>query len=245
MSHKQQYLVRQGSWRLLLRGVTEILFPNICLCCSRETVEPDCQICSFCLNEKFEDANPKNAISSSGIILPEGVAVQHALWRYDKGGELQGLLHRLKYEHLVGIGYQAGKIVAKRIQSHPVLRSLIQQKNTLLVPVPLHYLRFIRRGYNQAFFIAAGLQREFSIPICDAGDVVRRKNTPSQTGFDLGERLRNVRGAFEVHRKTKFRGRVVFVVDDVITTGATTLELSKELLTAGVSRVVILTVAQA
>lgn len=245
MSHEPRQSVRKRVFRYLLKGTTDILFPNVCLCCARETLSPDRHICSFCLNEKFEYANPENRLSSSGILLPEGVAVQHALWRYDKGGDLQDLLHRLKYRHLAGIGYQTGQLLAKSLESHPVLHALVRGKNRLLVPVPLHFLQFYRRGYNQALFIAAGIQSEIKIPICNTGDIIRHKLTRSQTGFDLGERLRNVNNTFKVQRQPSFRDKIVFVVDDVFTTGATTFEISGELLSAGARKVVIVTVAQA
>lgn len=227
------------------RGATGIIFPNICMCCGLEVTQKEKQICSFCLNERFEDANPLNVQSSSHALLPEGVLAQHALWKFDKGGALQDLLHHLKYERLTQIGVQLGEQLAGRVKKHPGLCSLLDQKEAVLVPVPLHYLKFMRRGFNQAYMIARGVQKVFDYAICDIKAVIRKKNTRSQTGFNLKKRTENMKNAFKVKQKQLFEGKLVLIVDDVFTTGATSFELSNVLLKADVAGVVILTVAQA
>lgn len=229
----------------LARGIAGIIFPNVCMCCGKEVTEKEKQICSFCLSERFEDANPENDLSSSNILLPEGVLIQHALWKYDKGGILQDLMHQLKYERLTLIGKQLGEEVGSRAKRHPGIAALLAREETVLVPVPLHYLKFMRRGFNQAYMIARGVQKILDTPICDIKAVVRKKNTRSQTGFSLARRTENIRNAFKVKKKSVFENKLAIIVDDVFTTGATSFELSRVLLEAGSSGVLILTVAQA
>lgn len=229
------------------RGLAGIIFPNVCVCCGMEVTEREKQICTFCLLERFEDANPDNYKKSAAELLPEGVLIQHALWQFDKGGTLQDLMHQLKYDHLTQIGIQLGKQLASRAQKHPGIVSLLEQHEgqCILVPVPLHYLKFMRRGFNQAFKIAQGLEEILNISICDIKDVVRQKNTSSQTGFDLEKRNENMKDAFKVNNEEIFDNKLAIVVDDVFTTGATSFEFSGELLEAGASGVMILTIAQA
>lgn len=229
-----------------LRGLSSIAFPSVCLCCGLETTEQERNICSFCKEERFESANPQHLGSSSGVILPQGVRLQHALWLFDKGGLLQQLMHYLKYEHLTVIGEELGRLLARSLQKHPMMQELLEcQDQLLLVPVPLHYLKFRKRGFNQAFMIARGMQMVLQEPICSLKSVVRRKNTKSQTGFTLERRLSNIKDAFRVRTPEVFCDRYLIIVDDVFTTGSTTFELAGQLRRAGSAEIMIATVAQA
>lgn len=230
----------------LLEGLSEVVFPKVCICCGMETTAKERHICSFCKEERFERANPQNSLSSSGVILPDGVLLQHALWLFDKGGLLQHLMHYLKYERLTAIGTELGLLLARSLLKHPEFCALLNDgEKPLLVPVPLHYLKFRKRGFNQAFVIAKGIQQVLDVPICSVKSVVRRKNTRSQTGFSIEKRISNIEDAFRVRDAEAFMGRHLLIVDDVFTTGSTTFELARQLRQAGCARIVIATVAQA
>lgn len=198
------------------------------------------------MEDRFEDGNPQNERVSSDTLLPEGVVVQHALWNFDKGGDLQNLLHRLKYERLTTIGVDLGRRLGHRVTKHPLLTELFKENETVIQPVPLHFLKFRYRGFNQAFKLAQGFQEVWDeMPICGIKDVIRTKNTLSQTGFSLEKRLKNMHNAFKVKNKKMIKDKVVVIIDDVFTTGATTFELSHSLQQAGSGPIIILTIAQA
>lgn len=230
----------------ITKGLACIAFPNVCVCCGRENTQQERQICSFCMEDRFEDANPENRRVSSDTLLPEGIIAQHALWNFDKGGDLQNLLHRLKYERLTTIGVDLGRKLGYRIAKHPLLVELFEKNESVIQPVPLHFLKYRYRGFNQAFKLAQGFQEVWDeMPICGIKDVVRTKNTFSQTGFSLQRRLKNMKNAFEVKNEEMIKEKVVVIIDDVFTTGATTFELSHCLQQAESGPVVILTIAQA
>jgi len=111
------------------------------------------------------------------------------------------------------------------------------------VPVPLHFSRRLVRGYNQSQVLAKKL-KHLSTEINT--DLVRIRRTKSQpTMASPAARARNVAGAFAVRYGHKFTGRVVCLVDDVKTTGATLNECSRVLKEAGVSKVFALVLAVA
>lgn len=231
---------------LFLSGISSVAFPRVCICCGYETTEEERQICSFCKQDRFEAANPEFSVSSSGVILPDSVSIQHALWQFDKGGLLQDLMHYLKYERLTGIGIELGGILGESMRQHPVIiNALESRENILLVPVPLHYLKFRKRGFNQAYFIAKGVQHVLKLPVCRLKDVQRKKNTRSQTGFSLKKRVSNIKDAFRVPNAEEFSGKTVVIIDDVFTTGSTSFELARVLKKAGCHDIIITTVAQA
>lgn len=230
----------------IANGFKRVVFPNVCVCCGREHTEEERQICSFCLRDRFEDGNPQNEKVSSDSLLPDGIVVQHALWQFDKGGDLQNLLHQLKYERLTTVGRDLGRALGRRVQNHPGIKDLFDHHESVIVPVPLHYLKYRYRGFNQAFKLAQGFQEVWEeVPVCKIDDIVRIKNTRSQTGFSLEKRLENMQKAFSIKNRTLIKNRLCVIIDDVFTTGATTFELSDTLIEAGAGPVIILTVAQA
>jgi len=110
-----------------------------------------------------------------------------------------------------------------------------------LVPVPLHAFRHFRRGFNQADEICRPVAKATGLP--EIKCVKRRRATQPQTGLDPAARRRNLAGAFAVTESVRFRRPVI--VDDVITTGATSSQLAGVLLEAGAERVGVLAVARA
>lgn len=205
----------------------------------------DEHLCTFCLHKRFEDANPDNNRSAGGVILPEMVEVQHALWKFDKGGILQNLMHHLKYERLISVGTQLGGVLARRALQNPIIRTFLEKSDTILAPVPLHYLKFRKRGFNQTFHVARGIEQELDIPICSLDAVVRSRFTRSQTGFTLEQRIENMHEAFRVRTPEVFQAKTVIIVDDVFTTGSTSFELAKTIKEAGPEAIMIWTIAQA
>ncbi len=103
-----------------------------------------------------------------------------------------------------------------------------------LVPVPLHWTRLIKRGYNQSSVLAREVSRLAGVPVSFNG-LQKVKRTASQGKFALKDRYKNVRGAFQVSRfhVEKFKGKRVVLIDDVRTTGATLNSAAGALLQAG------------
>ncbi len=114
-----------------------------------------------------------------------------------------------------------------------------------IIPVPLHYLRLIKRRYNQAAVMAQHLGRQAHVPVYV--DALRRvRATVTQGHLSRDERSRNVKHAFVVGEKfkTHIRGKSLILIDDVYTTGATVKECTKVLLKAGARDVFVLTLAR-
>lgn len=113
----------------------------------------------------------------------------------------------------------------------------------VLIPVPLHYTRLIKRRYNQASLLAQKLSHLIGIEV-DNRSLVRYRKTKPQVEFSGKARLKNVKGAFRVIHPEKIVGKKIVLIDDVMTTGSTLKECALVLLQAGAKSVDTLTVAR-
>lgn len=226
-------------------GLFEVLFPRVCTVCGMKLPKAEHFVCTQCLNNKFEEAWYSGKKSTSEVMLPEGIYMQHALWNFDKGGHLQELLHQLKYHRLTGVGEDVGRQLGKSLLRNPFFLEAIKDRKVRLLPVPLHPKKRRMRGYNQAFYVAKGVAEVTNLPILKKEAVRRTKNTRTQTGFSLEKRRKNIEGAFKVEQPEAIESVTCIIVDDVFTTGATTFELSAKLQEAGCADIIIATVAQA
>ena len=115
----------------------------------------------------------------------------------------------------------------------------------LVVPVPLHRFRLLKRRYNQAAIMARYISRKSGKPWF-YNLLVRKVSTKTQGKMSFEERQKNVRDAFQVQQDGQklIDGKTVLLVDDVMTTGATINECTKALLQAGAAKVYVLTIAK-
>jgi ComF family protein len=111
-----------------------------------------------------------------------------------------------------------------------------------VMPVPLSIRRLRERGFNQSLLIARVISKKFHIPLL-MDNLLKIKETPPQIGLSAKERLLNLKNAFEV--RGSIQGLRLLLIDDVMTTGATVTECSKELMKAEAKEVIVLTLARA
>lgn len=112
------------------------------------------------------------------------------------------------------------------------------------IPIPLHAKKFRKRGYNQSMLLTEGLAKHWNITILDG--LARIKETKTQVGLTKDLRQENIKGAFVVPDAMKEKigdYEQIFLVDDVVTSGATLKEAASVLKRAGVKKVWGLTLA--
>lgn len=114
-----------------------------------------------------------------------------------------------------------------------------------LVPVPLHWTRLLKRGYNQAAILSKELSKLSGIPT-KLKVLKRPRRTPTQGSLTPKQRQDNVRNAFKVPPSTlsQIRGKTLVLIEDVITTGATLNSCAKTLLKAGAKEVRVIAVGR-
>lgn len=121
----------------------------------------------------------------------------------------------------------------------------ILEPDMLVAPVPLHWLRLLRRRYNQSAILSARLARAAGLDHCP-DLLLRIRATPSQEGRDRAERFANLDGALRPHphRTALIRDRHILLVDDVMTSGATFAAATEACRAAGAKAVSTLCLAR-
>lgn len=142
---------------------------------------------------------------------------------YSRDSQFAGLIHDMKYRRFVGVAEYLGHLVASEL-----LISGFFSDIDLIVPVPMHFMKKARRGYNQSEAIARGIAGVTGLGVSRQLKAVRSHR--SQTYMTLDQRIANTSGIFKVNRPELLRGRHLLLVDDVCTTGATLTAASETLL---------------
>lgn len=148
--------------------------------------------------------------------------------------ELRGLIHLLKYGKVQTVAGPLGKLLAQALPR--------DQRFDVIVPMPMHWWRKWRRGFNQAELLASVIGRRTGLPVRDA--MGRRWQKQAQAGLTNAKRRANVEGAFRAKKPRAVQGKRVLLIDDVMTTGATASSCARVLKRAGASYVALLTVAR-
>ena len=151
-------------------------------------------------------------------------------------GAAADIIQSLKYD---GSGHAArlcAAIIADYLHEEPASQKLFSQKKVLLVPVPLHPSRQRERGFNQMESVLRALPKGFcdgTISSIQTRIIRRVRATRQQTRLSRNERLSNVAGAFDIANAEHVRGTSIYLIDDVITTGATLVNAATPLRRAG------------
>lgn len=153
------------------------------------------------------------------------------LWAADYEGPAGRLARGLKFEDMDYLAPPLGREAAARLA--PLIGSL---RPDLVVPVPLHWWRHSRRGYNQAELLARAIARHAGLPFSTRA-LARRRAGRRQLGLSRQERLRSLAGCYTA-RAPRVRGLTILLVDDVVTTGATLEACARTLLRAGAAGVI-------
>ncbi|MEW6303592.1 MAG: phosphoribosyltransferase family protein [Verrucomicrobiota bacterium] len=153
-------------------------------------------------------------------------------------GIVRGVIHRYKYNSARWFEpFLAGLLIR---QAAPTLRG---GEWDMIVPVPLFKIREREREFNQSERLARRLAEAVSLPV-RTDLLVRTQPTMTQTKLTRTKRAENVRDAFGLREGARLQGERVVVVDDVLTTGATTSACAKILRSAGAGDVCVWTVAR-
>ncbi len=208
---------------------------TLCLPCWQAVsfiTDPMCECCGLA----FEYAYDGQALCGECMRERPPYAQARAALRYDDAS--RRLVTRLKYNDHTYLARIYGVWLCK------AAGGLIGASD-VIVPVPLHYMRFVRRRYNQSALLAQAVAKESGVTVLESG-LQRTRHTTPQTGLTRTQRKDNVKGAFRANPKymSALKGKNILLIDDVYTTGATLFACTKALIDAGATQVNVLTLTR-
>lgn len=199
-------------------------FPDVCQVCGQSLVEGEKVLCSHC-NLKMQRTNfhldDDNALQER-LICHARIERAVSLFYYVREDPYSRLIHKFKYNKLRQIGFDLTRMYVKEIVSSHFFDGI-----DLLLPVPMHRWKELRRGYNQSEVIALGISRELNIPV--GHNLVAKKSHSTQTKKGAYGRWLNAEGIYGVKKESELSGKHVLVIDDVITTGSTVIHCCEAL----------------
>ncbi len=222
---------------LFFRDFIALMFPRVCINCQSTLVQQENYLCLKCrlslpkTNYHLWSDNPLN---DKFVYEPKIQTVATYLF-FNKGGIAQKLIHEVKYKNQPELGIWLGELYGRELQK-------MNWPIDMIVPIPLHQSKLARRGFNQSEQMAQGISRETGWPV-NSESVIRKRSTSTQTKKSKLERWQNVQSIYSLVNSGAFTGKIIAVVDDVLTTGATIGELILLLSKSGVKGIYILTIA--
>ena len=231
--------------------VLHFFFPRTCFCCGCDLpARADGFLCGAC--EKQLEIPGPHICQRCGEVLKSGGAHCYAC-RGSKANKYKcrlirsafvfnaasrALVHALKYQQADYVADKMGQLLYQQFAHYPELAEA-----DLIIPVPLHPKKKRARGYNQSELLARAFSRCTGLAL-DTLALQRTRDTVSQTKLGRQGRLENMVGAFTCSHPESVKGKIVLLIDDVATTGATLEGCAVALRQAGAKRVFAYTFAR-
>lgn len=206
-------------WMRGWKELGDMVWPRKCGVCGDFLETDERYVCAECLADMpltyfwSWRENPAERMLWGRTYL-QGVV---SLFYYSYDNDYKELLHEIKYGGNLRMGRWLGGMLGRYMRDGYPYPDMV-------MPVPLHWRRKWKRGYNQAEVIARGLAEGMGGRPVETGLLRRSQYAASQTQMHVGNKWENVSAAFSLNPKANleaFRGRHILLVDDVLTTGAT------------------------
>lgn len=201
----------------LLHDVAGLFLPRCCAACDQPLMGFEHSLCMDCVDDLPRLRAHDDPLNKVEMVFRGRVRLHaaSAFLQFTKGGMVQRMLHRLKYQGDLNVGLELGQRMAEEVMASARFADV-----DTLVPVPLHPRKLRLRGYNQAQVLVEGMLRAWPVREVEAG-LLRVVHTSTQTRRGRMSRWGNVKDAFHLAGADALAGAHVLLVDDVVTTGAT------------------------
>jgi ComF family protein len=236
----------------LLKKPGGFLFPQICIVCKEHTSgeKLGSWLCEACLARLVKNHDDRDACPYCSQNRRIKVCLCESSWTpaaercfsiFDFDDTLKPVIHEFKYAGFKRLAYDMGYTYGALVP--PDFFCDVD----IVTTVPLHFLRYVKRGYNQADHFALGVLAGCESEIPFIRNILRRtRATKTQTTLTREARMKNMAGVFGVNRKKQslIKGKSIVLADDVVTTGATTLTCAAALMEYGAKNVRVLSLAR-
>ena len=204
--------------RSFLLSLIHLFFPHVCDGCGTDLTSSENILCLSCLEQLPRTGFQHHETNPVEKVFRGRVNIRHAMasYYYRNPSLLQSLVHRFKYHNRQDIALQLGRQIG-----HMLMQCKWLHEINCIIPVPLSKSKERSRGYNQAALLAAGISAVIDKPVI-SHVLIRENYASSQTKKNRELRWENVASAFTLKNAADIRNQHILLVDDIITTGATT-----------------------
>lgn len=213
-----------GMARNIGEGLAEAIAPRYCALCGGRLAGAERMVCALCRMKlpatgfhRIPDNQMQQRFAGHGIIENAD-----AVFYYVRSTPLAKAIQDFKYNRFPSLAVEFGREMGRRLLTTGFFYGI-----DLLVPVPIHFTKRLRRGYNQSERLCHGLSELTGIPVSIC--LYARRAHKTQTGKSLEGRRSNTRGVFAVRHPERLQGLHVLIVDDVCTTGSTLVACAEAL----------------
>lgn len=199
-------------------AAVDSVFPRTCRICGQSLTIGERLMCVGCMTDLPRTYLHKIDFNTlhQRIAGSQRVDIAAGWFFYYSDSPYARLIREAKYDDRPATAHALGRLYGAELASDGLKGRL-----DVVLPVPLHRDKLIKRGYNQSLEIARGIASELDCPVGDNLVAVRAHKT--QTRRSGLERYKNVEGSFDVRHPEELDGLAVVIVDDIITTGSTVL----------------------
>ena len=214
-----------GNILRLCDGIADIFIPRACPACGCAMDSSEEAICGACLLalHRADVAVPGSKLMDTIANGPAPAGIAASWLRYRHDSPEARLIQSIKYRGRPRLGRELGRIFGQELAARSLPEGMLKPAAIdVLIPVPLHWTKRLRRGFNQSEWIAEGIAEALGCGVATCLRAVRPHATQTHK-TDQG-RAENVVGIFALDKDAKLDGLNITIVDDVITTGATVRE---------------------
>lgn len=200
-------------------SVADLLFPPVCPVCGEALVDGEKLLCTGCLlkipRTGYHLFHP-NELTDKLLSLHVKIEKAASFFFYRNENPYGRIIRDAKYN---GRPYYNRQLA--RIYAHELMQTAFLNDIDVIIPTPVHWLKQLRRGYNQCDYIARGISEASGIPVMTNLKAVKGHTT--QTHKSGSSRRNSMAGIFSVKDPGQLDGKHILIVDDIITTGSTIL----------------------
>lgn len=201
----------------MFKAIIDLFFPKVCYACHKVLNDYEEDLCTNCRNElpvtnfHFNGDNNVLKVFYARVKVENGTA----LFRFEKKGLVQQLIHSLKYKGQESIGVFLGDWLGGELKTLKEFSEI-----DMVIPVPLHKNKLKKRGYNQVAKFAQHIATALNAQYVD-NVLLKVTNTQSQVLKNRFARWTNNEELFTLQNTSAIANKHILLVDDLITTGAT------------------------
>lgn len=213
----------------MLNKIIDYVYPRVCGFCNKIISEEyACKKCQEKLKYMYESEKQQVSVNKYFDVL---------VCAYKYKGIIRSKILQYKFKNKK---YLYVSLSERLIE----LLNIYSNEIDIIIPVPIHFIRYFNRGYNQSFLIAKFIAEKMKKEL--RNNIIKKvRNNKAQSLLTASKRKNNVCNAYRIKKADEIKGKTILLIDDIYTTGATVNECSKVLKENGANKIIVATVAKA